>query len=244
MPFQKTSVKTKEKIEAIERRLVELKGDLSRKQESLSKAKEEVQTLLGQMAMGEGKAEDLKESKRGLERSLEVRDDLTKQIAYLEDEKIKLGKEYDEAKLKDFPTLMEQAAESFNVLLKEALDCAEVLEGLHRKMLALYQEFFNLETERRNILQKLGRVEGLSLKIGLGTLHFVSSPYFGRMEVGENFSGFLGQLMEYKRRVLGHENFMKNNPQYQENLEQVKAKESKSYEWSRIHSLPPGSMLD
>jgi hypothetical protein len=221
--FQRKVSTTENKLGAIQERLAELQEDLRSKEKSISDKKDDLAVLLGKTALQPNVTEfalDLKSTKAALAKLVESREDISQQITFLTKEKSRLESELSEAVIRESPAKLESEATEFNKLLDQSLETLSVLQSLFRNLKEKERNFHNLLDERQKALNKVGRVEGLEIKEGLGRLAFAGSPYAYSLQLPGEFTGqFVDVLKVYQEKVKGFESFQAENPDFQKQID-------------------------
>ncbi len=232
--FKRKATVTEDRILAIENRIIELKEELNSKARSIDERKEDVAQLLGQMALSPKPEveENLKSSKKSLEKMRESFSDLEQQIEFLQKEKSRLDLELCEALVRDIPKTLQKTTEEFNQILNQTLDALSVMAQLHSLLEAKEKEFQGLMNDRDRALGKLNRIEPLN-GVGLGKLFDVGAPYSSAFSVGSDLIGFLKTLTAYKRRLEDFETFKKNNPSFTEDIQRTQKMDAERNKFPR-----------
>ncbi len=233
--WMKKSRTLSERIDAVEKRMAEIKGDLPLREKHVGEKKEEIGSILASLALDPDNQENkssLFRAKKALGIQTEHLDDLKTQLTFLREERKRLDLELWQAKLRDIPAQAEQAAGEFNTTLAECLASMEILRGLHEKLKTAEIVFLDLCKEHQSSASKLGIMQSLDLTIGLGSLAKQPGPHGYSFQVPP-FALFVSNLLDYAAKIKNYEEFKTNNPSYEKDVAAQRTKDG-SFAWDSM----------
>jgi len=223
--FEKKSVNVKNMIAAIDGKIKDLDSKIAAKMLEIDSKKMDCTSALGRAALEENDANlaEVKRAKASLERMQESLDDMKIQMTFLKAERKKLDKDLCEAIIRDNEKSAEETAAEFNKILEDGIAAVEKLKSIYSQLKEKEILFYALLNERTAALEKLGRLEPLELKEGLGKMAFLGSPYGFSVQLPADFDGiFLNAIIAYGQKLKNYQDYKSKNPEEKPAPEQEK----------------------
>ncbi len=209
------------KLRSIIDKIAELKNEIADQEKDIENRKAKLGAALGQLAMAKTKEAEasVEHQEKSIERISKSLEQNRMAVFALE-----LERESEEIRLarkdaEEIPGELEGLAKDYNTLLDESISLYDAISVLHRKLFTLQENFYSLSNRRSNSLSKIGKIEPLTLKEGLGKFAFMGSPWGESFTTPSEIKNFFAMVESYKRKLSDYEKFKEANANYEKDLE-------------------------